>query len=1340
MQDKYLHSNIHSNILKTRIDRTEDNYVSKSIERKDRITSGERAKTRPGSYKKLDARLSSSGIKNSYLSNTRQSDRVKEHVAYNTCNPGSISVEPAKQTISSKKVTYNVPKPNHLRTEAHDPKIDKVSVKRNSANAMTNNLKYMSETERTPSSILKVHNQPGSFFSNTHSHVHQASPPVESCRRDHEIRVFHDTSNLIDQIQRLTTELSKKENELRKANATITCLENNITSLNFRLTSTGAECSKDKYVITELKAHFIELEKKNGDLIKDQESSKNTYSTERAITSKQLLEINQLSNDLQMYSKDLAFYKDAIDFEAENKSKIENDYILAQKEVEDLQNLNSVLNSDLENNTKAMLNETERNNTSWNDQYILLKGKLENANKQISELSRVHNEDKKKTNDLTYELDVKSRNLNVLEHKFNIQLTNTEKVQGDYDKLLESYNRSNNERSAINSQFEKQKLEFEFSSKTIENSNERIRYLESQLKEANEITDKFKSEKNEMINLTARLNDYMKRVSDYENRNHDLEKEVQNYKNTLMETKNQQDIEKQASKIKNENINEMKTSMRESTIIATNTNEMASQIQELKDLNCKQQNTVEDLYKDKIRLQNEFTELQYEIKVKDMSLKSELENVEKLKKQNDDLNRELANIIREVERKNSTISKHENDKHGLNYDLKIVTNDKERIAENLKETECSLNDLQKEVRNIKDNLNLSLRNNERKEDQVRDLENKLQETEIRYTKKQKKIEALRSTVDDWIKKHDDLRSNLDQTLVNSQALSNSITDLKNQINLKNVELESYKKDTTRLENDLTVLNNEQMQQKSELSTEKSNSQKWDQDRSELNYNIKILNNTISNKDEKIEDLEKQVTYMTEMITTKEKANNKLNLDINSFKQIIKEKDDKIHSTEMDLISKKEKVKELRDEVKSLEQRITSLKSENRELYEIRGQNQEDFNQLHLKIQSIEMENADALAHKDSEIKRLNSELMIQNSKYDQKIEDNEGFLEQIKTKDCKIEEYKARVKEMLEDKHKLQALIDHLHHEIDEIENTKMIIMESNNQKLIDMESALQQKDMESYQVKVEISDMKSALDDFQAQRTMRLAKIKDLETKINDLHIMNEKNLGEIDEANDKQMSMDMQLKQSQNETKKSKDQLRMKNTDNDSLKKVNEELEFRVQQLNKECEQIRKEKKDFINQMQTKTLRENKGVASGLGALIGRKSQKEISDYGEKQSSKRSYADLDAENNSNYMSNSVLNQYKTDSNYYSQPLRTRTYPQQSEGKSTDVLIKGKADIESEEGEFQEMAQSIENKSDNPKPTEKEGFLNNIDETNTNEEVSNRNIEKDQENDKPAFCDIHQG
>lgn len=56
---------------------------------------------------------------------------------------------------------------------------------------------------------------------------------------------------------------------------------------------------------------------------------------------------------------------------------------------------------------------------------------------------------------------------------------------------------------------------------------------------------------------------------------------------------------------------------------------------------------------------------------------------------------------------------------------------------------------------------------------------------------------------------------------------------------------------------------------------------------------------------------------------------------------------------------------------------------------------------------------------------------------------------------------------MHEDKHKLQALIDHLHHEIDEIENTKMIIMESNNQKLIDMESALQQKDMESYQMKV---------------------------------------------------------------------------------------------------------------------------------------------------------------------------------------------------------------------------------------------------------------------------------
>ena len=106
---------------------------------------------------------------------------------------------------------------------------------------------------------------------------------------------------------------------------------------------------------------------------------------------------------------------------------------------------------------------------------------------------------------------------------------------------------------------------------------------------------------------------------------------------------------------------------------------------------------------------------------------------------------------------------------------------------------------------------------------------------------------------------------------------------------------------------------------------------------------------------------------------------------------------------------------------------------------------------------------------------------------------------------------------------------------------------------------------------------MKSALDDFQAQRTMRLAKIKDLEIKINDLKIMNEKNLVEIDEANDNQMSIGMQFKQSQNETKKAKDQLRMKNTDHDSMKKVNEELEFRVQQLSKDCEAIRKEKKDF-------------------------------------------------------------------------------------------------------------------------------------------------------------------
>ena len=114
-----------------------------------------------------------------------------------------------------------------------------------------------------------------------------------------------------------------------------------------------------------------------------------------------------------------------------------------------------------------------------------------------------------------------------------------------------------------------------------------------------------------------------------------------------------------------------------------------------------------------------------------------------------------------------------------------------------------------------------------------------------------------------------------------------------------------------------------------------------------------------------------------------------------------------------------------------------------------------------------MDNGEAIVQKESEVKRLNSELMILNSKYDQKVEDNEGMVGQLRFKDGKIEEHKVRIKDMLDEKNKFQELIDHLHHDIDETETTKMIIIDNNNQKLIELESNMQTREMESYQMKV---------------------------------------------------------------------------------------------------------------------------------------------------------------------------------------------------------------------------------------------------------------------------------
>ena len=75
--------------------------------------------------------------------------------------------------------------------------------------------------------------------------------------------------------------------------------------------------------------------------------------------------------------------------------------------------------------------------------------------KQINVYCQKTSDDSKRINDLVYELDVKNRNLNVLEHKFNIQMQNTEKLQLEYDRLLESSGKSNQDKSSLNMELEK---------------------------------------------------------------------------------------------------------------------------------------------------------------------------------------------------------------------------------------------------------------------------------------------------------------------------------------------------------------------------------------------------------------------------------------------------------------------------------------------------------------------------------------------------------------------------------------------------------------------------------------------------------------------------------------------------------------------------------------------------------------------------------------------------------------------------------------------------------------------------------------------------------------------
>lgn len=263
MQDNYYDSHV----LNSKIDRNRE-QGNKSIERTDRVRHdiGDRSKSRPGSYT-----INETGIANSYLINPRSRSRINEYSNYTTVGPPSYRQEPNKAVSTTRKVHYNVPKSHHIKTESHEPQLEKVSVKRNSATHGMNNSKYIKDITTTPNSTTKVYNQTGktSFFSN--NMTQQNSPPlmVESARKDTEVRIITNTSHLIEQIQKLTTTLSKKENEVKNNSITINTLEQTISSLNFKLNSVETGGQKDKYVITELKSHFVQLEKKNSDLLQE---------------------------------------------------------------------------------------------------------------------------------------------------------------------------------------------------------------------------------------------------------------------------------------------------------------------------------------------------------------------------------------------------------------------------------------------------------------------------------------------------------------------------------------------------------------------------------------------------------------------------------------------------------------------------------------------------------------------------------------------------------------------------------------------------------------------------------------------------------------------------------------------------------------------------------------------------------------------------------------------------------------------------------------------------------------------------------------------------------------
>ena len=742
---------------------------------------------------------------------------------------------------------------------------------------------------------------------------------------------------------------------------------------------------------------------------------------------KKVLNIKNYSNDL-IDDSDNEDEKEKFELKSNKSSsnlKINKDNILINKDAK-INLLNSKLSEKIKmiKNLELKINELKNQNKYAND-LKLNKEELEiKLKKYINENNDLLKKIESKNN-LIKEKDLKIENLKIsLEEKDSINLKNEQNK--NYEKLLLQKNYLEN----INKD---QKKLIDERDELIKEKDDNIIFLQNKIESLNESINNLQNDINSYQNETYLLKDKNNKYdNDINIKNNELiklrkkldeektkyEKEIELLKLDLNKNKNEYDkiISKyngEKDEIIKEKINlELKIKKYEDIL----TNEKTNKIKD-KDEKEKMKNEINEL-------NSELNEKEIEIKKlkKELELKEQIKNVEINTSINKSISEEIKDKDNEIQKQNEIIVnlKKENDNlskelHDAKLSLKITTDIKENLDRQIDELNEDIEGQKEKIENLEKEKNNSREKFDKILEEKNNLNNQLNEIKTEFDKekiisndKDKKIKISDNNIKELNTLIDTINKEKERIYKENKTLLEEIKSLKEKIDSTQKNIQEQEKENNILKADkskmilrLSSLNEEKLKLKQSLNVFESNNEENNKQISKLKEEIKNKEKIITQKSNENEKINEEILLLKQENESKDKIIKTNEEKLKSLKEELEEKTTQLENTIKNINDYEIQIKGLKDEkqelitknknygndLKEKENKFNDikkendiLKEENKKLIEIKNKlNNENINKdFFVEMDESQMQKEEELNKLRENVEELNNNLNIKN--------------------------------------------------------------------------------------------------------------------------------------------------------------------------------------------------------------------------------------------------------------------------------------------------------------------------------------------------------------------------